>query len=98
MCFCHFSGYYPPLPGGRSKAAAGEGREPGQFQTLAPVALEAKRIKTTEWAEIEAKVIELFDLTAVHLPTRKVGLSWRYVLSRESKAVGTQGSSTQPTT
>ena len=45
------------------KTAAGEGREPGQFQALAPVAPEAKRIKTTEWAEIEKKVpvIELFD-------------------------------------
>jgi len=64
------------------QAAAGEGREPGQFQTLAPVAPEAKRIKTTKWAEIEAKVIELFDLTAMHLPTRKVGLSWSYVLER----------------
>jgi hypothetical protein len=51
------------------KDAAGQGREPGQFQTLAPVAPDAKRIKTTEWGEIEAKVIELFDLTAMHLPT-----------------------------
>ena len=40
------------------KAAAGEGREPGQFQTLAPVAPEARRIKTTEWAEIEANFVE----------------------------------------
>ena len=34
------------------------------------------RIKAAEWAEIEAKVIELFDfewLFAGHLPTRKVG-------------------------
>jgi hypothetical protein len=45
----------------------------------------AKRIKTTEWGEIEAKVIELFDLTAMHLPTRKVGLSWRYVLERAKR-------------
>ncbi len=70
----------PPLK--EKKAAAGEGREPGQFQTPAPVSPDAKRItgKATEWAEIEAKVIdsELFDLTqaAMHLPTRKVGLSW----------------------
>ncbi len=48
------------------QAAAGEGREPGQFQTPAPVAPEAKRIKATKWAEIEAKVIELFDLTALN--------------------------------
>ena len=64
------------------KTAAGEGREPGQFQALAPVAPEAKRIKTTEWAEIEKKVIELFDLPANHLPTPKVGLSWRYKRNR----------------
>jgi hypothetical protein len=54
------------------KGAAGQGREPGQFRpTLAPVAPDATRIKATEWGEIEAKVIELFDLTAMHLPTRK---------------------------
>ena len=58
------------------KGAAGQGREPGQFRpTLAPVAPDAKRIKTSEWGDIEAKVIELFDLTAMHLsqhlPTRK---------------------------
>jgi hypothetical protein len=28
---------------------------------VAPVAPEAMRIKAAEWAEIEAKVIELFD-------------------------------------
>ena len=58
-----------------------------KFQTLrvAPVAPEAMRIKAAEWAEIEAKVIELFDLTAMHLPTRKVGLSWRYVLERAKR-------------
>ncbi len=39
--------------------------------TLAPVAPDARRIKATERGEIEAKVIELFDLTAMHLPTRK---------------------------
>ena len=68
------------------KAAAKEEREPGQFQT--PVAPAAKRIKTTEWAAVEDKVIELFDLTARHLPTRKVGLSWRYVLERARRWAG----------
>jgi hypothetical protein len=70
------------------KAAAKEEREPGQFQTLAPVAPDAKRIKTTEWAEVEDKVIELFDLSLMHLPTRKVGLSWRYVLERARRWAG----------
>ncbi len=62
-----------------------------RFQTLrvAPVAPEAMRIKAAEWAEIEAKVIELFDfewLLAGHLPTRKglprlARVSWRYARS-----------------
>ena len=38
---------------------------------------------------MEAKtVIELFDLTAMHLPTRKVGLSWSYVLERGKRWAG----------
>ncbi len=73
----------PTLPFERALATAGWGsprREPGQlrFQILrvAPVAPEAMRIKAAEWAETEAKVIDLFDfewLLAGHLPTRKVG-------------------------
>jgi hypothetical protein len=76
------------------QAAAGEGREPGQFQTLAPVAAassarEAKRIKMAEWAEIEAKVIELFDFQDCNASPDAQGRPVVEICAGESKAVGT---------
>ena len=52
VCFCHFSGYYPPLPGGRSKVGpSGRGqRQPGMGTPESSMPSDAFAVaRTSHW-------------------------------------------------